>query len=152
MGTIQEHIQVSVIIPTLDAASDLPATLAALADARSIGEIIVADGGSTDDTRAIAQSAGARIVTAQRGRGTQLAAGAAAARGEWLLFLHADCRLAPGWEAAVAAFTATSGAADRAGYFAFALDDASSGGAAARTHRCLALPGSRRCPMATRDC
>ena len=125
MGTRQEHISVSVVIPTLDAASELPATLAALADARLVGEIIVADGGSSDDTVAVAQAAGARIVSAPRGRGTQLAAGAAAASGDWLLFLHADCRLAPGWEAAVAAFVAAPGAPGRAGYFAFALDDAS---------------------------
>ena len=125
MGTIQEQIRVSVIIPTLDAASELPATLAALAGTEIIGEVIVADGGSGDDTMAVAQAAGARIVNAPRGRGTQLAAGAAAARGDWLFFLHADCRLAPGWTAAVEAFVTASGAADRAGYFGFALDDGS---------------------------
>ena len=129
MGTFQEPNCVSVVIPALNAAGELPATLAALADARLIGEIIVADGGSMDETVAIARAAGARIVSAPRGRGTQLAAGAAAASGDWLLFLHADCRLAPGWEEAIAAFVAAPGAAPeaigRAGYFAFALDDAS---------------------------
>ncbi len=65
------------------------------------------------------------MIAAERGRGTQLAAGAAAACGDWLLFLHADCRLAPGWKAAVAAFIAEPGAVGRAGYFAFALDDRS---------------------------
>src|SRR6266478_6767596 len=68
-------------------------------------------------------AAGARIVAGARGRGTQLAAGAKVATGEWLLFLHADCRLAAGWEDAVAAFLAAAAAPDRAGYFAFALDD-----------------------------
>jgi rSAM/selenodomain-associated transferase 2 len=134
MGTIQEHNIVSVVIPTLDAVGDLPATLAALAGARLIREIIVADGGSTDDTVATAEAAGARIVIAPRGRGTQLAAGAAAAGGDWLLFLHADCRLAPGWEPAVEAFIAAPGAIGRAGYFAFALDDASR---AARRLECI---------------
>jgi rSAM/selenodomain-associated transferase 2 len=124
MGTRQEHINVSVVIPTFDAARELPATLAALADARLVVEIVVADGGSNDDTVGVAEAGGARIVNASRGRGTQLAAGAAAASGDWLLFLHADCRLAPGWEAAVAAFVAAPGAPGRAGYFAFALDDA----------------------------
>ncbi len=136
MRTIQEHIDVSVVIPTLDAAADLPATLAELAGARLIGEIIVADGGSSDDTVAIAGAAGARIVRAPKGRGTQLAAGAAAASGDWLLFLHADCRLAPGWEAAVEAFVAGPGVVGRAGYFAFALDDASR--AARRLERMVA--------------
>jgi rSAM/selenodomain-associated transferase 2 len=126
----------SVVIPTLNAARELPATLAALANTQLIREIIVADGGSSDDSVAVAQAAGARIVNAPRGRGTQLAAGAAAASGDWLLFLHADCRLAPGWAVSVAAFVAAPGAAGRAGYFAFALDDASP--AARRLERIVA--------------
>lgn len=126
----------SVVIPTLDAAGDLPATLAALEGAELIGEIIVADGGSRDDSVAVAQAAGARVVGAPRGRGTQLAAGAAAASGNWLLFLHADCRLAPGWMAAVETFVTAPGAAGRAGYFALALDDSSR--AARRLERIVA--------------
>ncbi len=126
----------SVVIPTLDAADELAATLAALAGARLVGEIIVADGGSSDDSVAVAGAAGARIVSAPKGRGTQLAAGAAAASGDWLLFLHADCSLAPGWEQAVDTFVTAPGAADRAGYFAFALDDASR--AARRLERIVA--------------
>ena len=85
----------------------------------------MSDGGSIDETANIARSAGARVVVAARGRGSQLAAGAEAASGDWLLFLHADCRLGPGWDAAVRAFIAAPGAAGRAGYFAFALDDPS---------------------------
>jgi rSAM/selenodomain-associated transferase 2 len=88
-----------------------------------VKEIILADGGSSDDTAAIAEAAGAQFVVAPCGRGSQLAAGAAASAGDWLLFLHADCRLAAGWEAAVAAFIAAPRAAARAGYFDFALDD-----------------------------
>jgi len=136
MRTIQEHNGVSVVIPTLNAARELPATLAALANTRLIREIIVADGGSSDDSVAVAQAVGARIVNAPRGRGTQFAAGADAASGDWLLFLHADCRLAPGWGGSVAAFVAAPGAAGRAGYFAFALDDASP--AARRLERIVA--------------
>ena len=136
MGTIQEQLCVSVVIPTLEAADELAATLAALAGVRLIGEIVVADGGSADDTVALARAAGARTLIAARGRGTQLAAGAAAASGDWLLFLHADSRLAPGWEAAVATFVTAPGSGSRAGYFAFALDDRSR--AAQRLERIVA--------------
>lgn len=124
MRTFQERKRISVVIPTLDAAAELPGLLAALAGARPVGEIIIADGGSCDGTAAIAHEAGARVVAASPGRGPQLAAGAAAASGEWLLFLHADCRPAPGWEAPVERFVADPEAGRRAGYFAFALDDA----------------------------
>ncbi len=95
----------------------------------------MSDGGSTDRTRNVALARGARVVRAPRGRGSQLAAGAAAASGDWLLFLHADCRPGIGWDTAVRDFVASSGAAGRAGYFAFALDDPSS--AARRLERAV---------------
>src|SRR5215813_5556969 len=79
----------SAVIPTLNATVSLPGTLHRLSDA---DEIVVVDGGSTDGTAELAMSMGARVVTAERGRGSQLAAGIAAARGEWLLLLHADTR------------------------------------------------------------
>lgn len=134
MRTFQEHI--SVVIPTLNAADHLPRALAALAHSPIVREIVVSDGGSHDATVAIAEAAGAVVVTAERGRGQQLAAGADTARGPWLLFLHADCRLSPGWEGAVAAFFAGPEAATRAGYFGFALDDRSP--AARRLERLVA--------------
>ena len=124
------------MIPTLNAAIELPATLAALTHRTVIRQIVVVDGGSRDATVRIARDAGAEIITAERGRGQQLAAGAAAASGAWLLFLHADCRLEPGWEQAVTSFVAAPDAPARAGYFALALDDPSP--AARRLERIVA--------------
>jgi len=82
-------------------------------------EILVIDGGSSDATAAIAERAGARLIVSPRGRGTQLAAGAEAARGEWLLFLHADTLPGRGWHDAVAAHMAAR--SDRAACFRFRL-------------------------------
>ncbi len=115
----------SIIIPTLNAASTLAATLASVgsgAGERSC-EIVVVDGGSTDTTPTVARAGGARVVEAPRGRGRQLAAGATASGGDWLLFLHADTRLDAGWPRTVTAFIAEPDNLDRAGYFRFALDD-----------------------------
>lgn len=114
----------SVVIPTWQAADTLGRTLASLAGGPA-GEVVVADGGSGDATRAIAMRAGARVIEAPRGRGTQLAAGAAAAAGDWLLFLHADTALGSDWGAAAAAFMADPGNRGRAAVFRFALDDPS---------------------------
>jgi rSAM/selenodomain-associated transferase 2 len=143
MRTIQEQIRISAVIPTLDAAVELPATLAVLAASALIGDIVVVDGGSQDATIAIAREAGARIVEAGRGRGNQLAAGAAVASEDWLLFMHADCRPLAGWEDAVHAFIEASAGA--AGYFALALDDPAPAARrierlAAWRYRILALP------------
>ena len=108
----------SVIIPALNAAADLPGTLAALGGASA--EVLVVDGGSGDGTREVAAAAGAQVLTAPRGRGGQLEAGVAAARQPWLLLLHADTRLGPDWAAVATAHM--RGAPDRAAYFRFALD------------------------------
>jgi rSAM/selenodomain-associated transferase 2 len=90
----------SVCIPALNAAATLPATIASLGEA---DEIVVADGGSSDGTASLP---GATIIQAPRGRGTQLHAAAQAAKGDWLLFLHADTSLATGWRAAAQAHIA----------------------------------------------
>ena len=84
---------ISVIIPTLNAKRTLAHSLAALVPAVVDGivqEAILVDGGSTDETRAIAEAAGTHFIEAPAGRGSQLEAGASRARGDWLLFLHAD--------------------------------------------------------------
>lgn len=116
----------AVVIPALDAAATLPATLAALApgrDAGLVGELVVVDGGSADATRRIAAEQGARVICAPRGRGPQLAAGVAETTLPWLLLLHADTRLAAGWSDAVADWIGCADSTGRAAHFRFALDD-----------------------------
>ena len=83
---------VSVIIPTLNEAEHLPLTLKHAAASEPM-EILVADGGSRDDTLRIAAGHGATLVSSPPNRARQMNAGAAAARGETLLFLHADTLL-----------------------------------------------------------
>lgn len=114
----------SVIIPTLDAAARLPACLAALAPGAIDGlvkELVVVDGGSTDASCAIADDAGARVLTSAPGRGVQLIAGAAAARAPWLLFLHADTVLSEDWVDAARAHAVDP---SRVGVFRLRFDDA----------------------------
>ncbi len=113
-------MSVSVIIPTLNAEASLRATIASVAGA---GEIIVADGGSRDHTRQIAQEARVLLVETPRGRGRQLHAGARAASQPWFLFLHADTILAPQWQECVAAHISEPNALAQAAVFRFRLDD-----------------------------
>jgi len=114
--------RLSVIVPTLNAADTLAATLARLTPG---DEVIVVDGGSRDASRVLARGAGATVIETAPGRGGQLAAGGAAASGDWLLFLHADTVLEPGWRAAVDRHAAGPDAAALAACFRFGLDDAS---------------------------
>jgi rSAM/selenodomain-associated transferase 2 len=130
----------SIVIPALDAAATLPPCLACLEEGARVGlvrEVILVDGGSRDATPLLARALGATVLQAPRGRGTQLMAGAAAAGGDWLLFLHADTQLAAGWAAAVAAHVARPDSGERAGYFRLAFDDAAP--AARRLERLVAL-------------
>ena len=80
---------VSVIIPTFNEAPRIAETLASISQSAP-HEIIVADGGSTDGTREIAGEMGARVISAPKGRGSQMNHGAETTTGEFLLFLHAD--------------------------------------------------------------
>ena len=110
-------MMLSAIVPTLNAGDGLAACLASLGDA---DEIIVADGGSTDTTLALARAAGATVVSSERGRGLQLAKGAAAVRGDAMLFVHADTRLSSGWRARADKHLAAS---QRPACFRLKLDD-----------------------------
>ena len=120
---------ISVVVPTLNAESDLPRTLTALIPAAIEGivrEVIIVDGGSTDATARIAEATGATFISAEQGRGQQLAAGAKAAKGPWLLFLHADTTLEDGWEReALELMRAVElgSREDTAAAFRYALDD-----------------------------
>ena len=119
----------SIVIPSLNAEDCLAEALSALVPAVISGlvrEVIIADGGSSDATERIADGMGAVLVKAERGRGTQLMAGGKAARGPWLLFLHADAVLEPGWEREVRAFIERTDSGRRppsAAAFRFTLDD-----------------------------
>jgi len=117
---------ISVVIPTLNAQEGLTRCFDSLIGATVGGvvrEVIVADGGSSDDTLAIADAAGAHLVRAGKSRAEQLAAGAKAARGDWLLFLHPETALAPGWEVEAEAFMArVTLDRPRAAAFRFGLD------------------------------
>lgn len=120
---------ITVVIPTLNAEAGLAASLTALVPAAVEGlvrEVIIVDGGSSDRTLTLADQAGATIIASDCGRGRQLAAGARAARMPWLLFLHADTVLEPGWEREAATFierVETGKRVPAAAAFRFALDD-----------------------------
>jgi uncharacterized protein len=87
---------VSVIIPTLNEEQNILPCLERVVTTHDV-ETIVVDGGSTDRTQELARSVGARVLQALRGRASQMNAGAAAASGEVLVFLHADTLLPEGW-------------------------------------------------------
>jgi rSAM/selenodomain-associated transferase 2 len=95
-------MKLSVIMPVLNEADGIEDALRALAPLRTRGvEVVVADGGSSDATVALARPLADVVIAAPRGRGIQMNAGAAAARGDVLLFLHADTRLPPNADALI---------------------------------------------------
>lgn len=112
------------VIPTLNAAPQIGPTLARVALGLVDGpvrEVVISDGGSTDDIEEIADGVGARFVSGPPGRGGQLRRGAEAAVGEWLLFLHADTLLPADWPEV--AMRHIEDAPEQAGAFRLRFDD-----------------------------
>jgi rSAM/selenodomain-associated transferase 2 len=114
---------IGVVIPTKNEAVMLPALLD---DLRKLApvlplDVVVVDGGSSDGTQARAAAGGARVLQAPRGRARQLNRGARVASGDWLLFLHADCRLGEGAVTALGAALEPQ-AQVQAAVFRFAID------------------------------
>ena len=100
MARMNKAPALSVMIPCLNEAARLPLLLADLRRSELSLEILLADGGSSDATAQIAGLVGAHLIGVHpAGRGRQLRAAAARARGDWLLFLHADSRLSQQWSA-----------------------------------------------------
>jgi rSAM/selenodomain-associated transferase 2 len=108
-----------VVIPTLNEGAGLARTIAALRGLDS--RVIVCDGGSTDQTLAVARLAGAATVSSEPGRGRQLAAGAAVGTAPWLLFLHADTLLDDTGLDCLRRFVSEPRNGERAGYFRLRL-------------------------------
>ena len=90
--------KISIIIPTINEANNLPLLLSDLSIIQKEGEIIIVDCGSEDKTIDVANIYGAKIYKSkERNRGLQLDMGAKNSKGEWLIFLHADTRLTHDW-------------------------------------------------------
>jgi len=112
-------MRLSIVIPTLNEAATICATLESIPKSTDL-EVIVVDGGSQDATVELARSSGARVLASSRGRATQMNAGARAATGELLLFLHGDTQLPEGFEASIRQALAQHGTV--AGAFRLRLD------------------------------
>ncbi len=119
ISTARKTLDISIIIPTLNEADNIDRTLRAAA-APEVREIIVVDGGSTDNTLTIARAHGAIIHHSPAGRARQMNHGAEAARGTILLFLHADTLLPPGFQHHITQIMRQPNTA--AGAFRFAID------------------------------
>jgi len=119
-------MMISVVIPTLNSAAHLPRTLAPLVHGVGEGlikQVIIADGGSSDETLAIADAAGCDVVSTDAGRAKQIRAGVNASRANWLLLLYPNTELAQGWVAEAQRFMSAPQARKRAAAFRLTLED-----------------------------
>ena len=97
MSTDLKTLDISVIIPTYNEEKGLSVLLPELLLVSGLLEVLVVDGGSTDNTVATARALGAKVLPSTFGKASQMNAGAHAAMGDILLFLHGDTRLEPGF-------------------------------------------------------
>ena len=122
MARSQKIPALSIIIPTLNEADHLPLLLADLNEWPFNFELIIVDGGSIDLTISIAQIQGIEVIkSSQKNRGYQLKTGASNARGDWLLFLHADSRLIPSWFKSLSQIIQNKKSENFAWYFDFKI-------------------------------
>ena len=115
----------SIVIPTLNSTNLISSTLLSLSEgieASLIKELIISDGNSTDDIKKLSNEIGAVFIKGQKGRGIQLRRGAMKATGEWILFIHSDTILPPGW---AIAFLKHIKNQENAGYCKLSFDDPS---------------------------
>ena len=122
MARLQKLPTLSIIIPTLNEATHLPLLLADLNEWPYGYELIIVDGGSTDLTTSIAKIQGLDVINSpKRNRGYQLKTGASKAKGDWLLFLHADSRLGTDWANNILKIINTKTSKNFAWYFDFKI-------------------------------
>ena len=122
MARLQNFPTLSIIIPTLNEANNLPLLLADLNTWPNDFELIIVDGGSKDLTISIAKIQGINVIKSpKKNRGYQLKTGASNARGDWLLFLHADSRLRIGWVRSLSQIIQNKKSKNFAWYFDFKI-------------------------------
>ena len=122
MARLQKFPSLSIIIPTLNESIHLPLLLADLNAWPYDFELTVVDGGSIDLTISIAKIQGVDVIKShKKSRGYQLKTGALKAKGDWLLFLHADSRLDPRWVKSLCKIIQNKASRNFAWYFDFKI-------------------------------
>jgi len=122
MDRLQRIPTLSIIIPTLNEANHLPLLLADLKSWPRKLDLLIVDGGSTDLTVSIGEIQGIKVIESlHRNRGYQLNLGASKAKGDWLLFLHADSRLDKSWEEKIIYILKNYSSKEFAWYFNFKI-------------------------------